>query len=116
MKPEEFRTLPEFGLGLTDMTKHASGSDASLPKDSDDPGGLRNRIERFRPRLLAFVGKRAAQVWFRHFHSKAKIGYGLQIETAGDTALFVLPSPSGLAIRYWDEQPWRDLAAMVKSR
>ncbi len=49
LKPEEFRTLPDYGLGLTDMTKHASGSDASLPKDSDDPEALRGKIERYRP-------------------------------------------------------------------
>jgi TDG/mug DNA glycosylase family protein len=114
LKPEEFRTLPDYGLGLTDMTKHASGSDASLPKDSDDPEALRGKIERYRPRLLAFVGKRAAQVWFSHFHGNAQVAYGLQEETAGETALFVLPSPSGLAVRYWDEAPWRELAAMVR--
>lgn len=115
LAPEEFPLLPRFGLGLTDMAKHVSGSDASLPANTDDPQKLADKIARFRPALLAFVGKRAAQVFFRHHFRKTRLDYGPQVETVQSTALFVLPSTSGLAVRYWDETPWHDLAARIES-
>lgn len=115
LAPEEFPMLPRFGLGLTDMAKHVSGSDASLPADTDDPQALADKIARFRPNILAFVGKRAAQVFFRHHFRKTRLDYGQQAETVESSSLFVLPSTSGLAVRYWDETPWHDLAARAKS-
>lgn len=115
LAPEEFPILLQFGLGLTDMAKHVSGSDASLPANTDDPRALADKIARFQPAVLAFVGKRAAQVFRRHHFGKPGPDYGLQTETIGNTALFVLPSTSGLAVRYWDETPWHDLAARAKT-
>jgi TDG/mug DNA glycosylase family protein len=112
LAPEEFRTLPRYGLGLTDMAKHVSGSDASLPRSADDPDALAEKIHRYRPELLAFVGKRAAQVYFRHRHARRLVDYGRQEETLGPTRIHVLPSTSGAAVRYWDEAPWRALAAL----
>lgn len=112
--PEEFALLPTLGLGFTDMAKHVSGSDASLPKSADDPQAVADKITRYTPGVLAFVGKRSAQVFFRHHFGKAKIDYGIQKEVVGSTALFVLPSTSGLAVRYWDEAPWHALAALIK--
>ena len=96
------------------MAKHVSGSDASLPRSADDPQSVADKIAHYRPGILAFVGKRSAQVFFRHHFGKAKIDYGIQKEVVGSTALFVLPSTSGLAVRYWDEAPWHALAALIK--
>jgi TDG/mug DNA glycosylase family protein len=42
------------------------------------------------------------------------VDYGWQPERVGATRLFVLPSPSGQATRFWDEGPWRDLAAALR--
>ena len=115
LAPEEFTILPQFGLGLTDMAKHVSGSDASLPANTDDPEAVADKIARFRPAILAFVGKRAAQVFSRHHFRKTRLDYGAQAEMVGSTALFILPSTSGLAVRYWNEAPWLDLAALIKT-
>jgi len=97
------------------MAKNVSGSDASLPRNTDNPAAVADKIARFRPNILAFVGKRAAQVFFRHRFRKSKIDYGAQTERVESTALFILPSTSGLAVRYWNETPWRDLAAQIKT-
>lgn len=109
LRPEEFALLPDFGLGLTDLCKTASGADQALPPAADDPAALRRKIARYRPAILAFVGKRPAAVTLGR-----RVDYGAQPERIGapgmTTALFVLPSPSGLARRYWDEEPWRALA------
>ena len=59
---EEFSAVLSFGIGLTDMAKRASGSDASLPRDADDVAGFIARIRRVRPHLVAFNGKRAAEI------------------------------------------------------
>ena len=61
LAPEAFRSLPDFGIGLTDLAKTASGSDAEIPRSAWDAGGLRRKIEAAGPRTLAFNGKNAAQ-------------------------------------------------------
>ncbi len=108
---EEFRSLPDFGIGLTDLAKTASGSDAEIPPGAWDADGLRRKVEAARPCILAFNGKNAAQ----RFLGRSRVGYGLQNERIGGTALFVLPSTSGAASGYWDPAPWQDLAQAVLS-
>lgn len=110
LAPAEFPSLPEFGIGLTDMAKHYAGADSGIRRAHDDPAALKAKIARFRPALLAFNGKRAAKAFVG-----GDIGYGRLDLTLGDTVLFVLPSTSGAAARYWDERPWRTLAALGRS-
>ena len=107
--PRELPDLRAFGIGLTDMAKTESGSDASLSKQADDAEAVREKIERFQPRAVAFNGKRAGRVFF----DGARIEYGRQTTTIGRAAIFVLPSTSGLAVRFWDEAPWFELAAFL---
>ncbi|RDD62532.1 mismatch-specific DNA-glycosylase [Ferruginivarius sediminum] len=107
LAPEEFRLLPAFGLGLTDLCQSASGPDAALPRTGDDPDALDAKIRRYRPRCLAFVGKRPAKVALGR---KAIVTGALPDTPYDGTRIFVLPSPSGAARRYWDIEPWRVLA------
>lgn len=105
LAPHEFRRLPEFSLGLTDLCKSASGADAELPRGTDDPEALRAKILRYQPGILAFVGKRPAQIMLGRVPD-----YGPQPERLGATRIHVLPSPAGTARRYWDERWWWTLA------
>jgi TDG/mug DNA glycosylase family protein len=105
LRPEEFRKMPSFGLGLTDLCKRASGADADLPADADDAAALTRKMRRFRPAALAFVGKRPAAAYLGH-----RVDYGWQDGAVGTTRLYVLPSPSGRAGAFWDESWWRRLA------
>ena len=109
LTPEEFRCLLDFGIGLTDLAKTASGSDAGIPLHAWDAEGLHRKIEAVRPRLLAFNGKNAAQ----RFIGARRVGYGLRKERIGDTRVFVAPSTSGAASGYWDPGPWRELARLA---
>ena len=109
--PNQSHLLLDLGIGLTDMAKFVYGSDASLPKGSDDPARIYNIVDASNPAALAFVGKRAAQVFFRAHFSIKNVSYGVQKQTINKTGLFVLPSPSGLAVRYWDTKPWYELAS-----
>lgn len=93
------------------MAKRYAGADSGIEAGDDDPDAVRAKILRHRPRALAFVGKRAATV----FLGRAP-AYGRQEETVGETVLWVLPSPSGAARRYWSQAPWQALADHVRHR
>ena len=107
--------LLDLGIGLTDMAKFVYGSDASLPKGSDDPARIHQIVDESNPTALAFVGKRAAKVFFKSQFGIKNVPYGIQKQTINMTELFVLPSPSGLAARYWDTRPWHELASHLQS-
>lgn len=111
--PQDYSMLLDFGIGLTDIAKTIHGSDQSIPKDADDPDRLHKMIIEMQPAVIAFVGKRAAKVFFSSKFKKKTVNYGLQKECIGRTALYALPSPSSLAKRYWDLNPWQELANFI---
>jgi TDG/mug DNA glycosylase family protein len=96
LEPHEFRTLPQYGIGLTDLVKSRSGMDHTLAQSDFDSDAVRSKIEQFAPRVLAFNGKRAAKEFFK----VKTIEYGLQTERVGTTAVFVLPSTSAAAYQF----------------
>ncbi len=110
LRPEEFESLPEFGIGLADLAKHYSGSDSGLRSGDYDLPGFLAKIEAMRPRVLAFNGKKAA----KEFFSSDKVHYGRQETQVGETILLGLPSPSDCADDYWNPSHWRDLAHLVR--
>ncbi|MFT3863443.1 MAG: mismatch-specific DNA-glycosylase [Solirubrobacterales bacterium] len=105
LAPAEFARLPEFGIGLTDISKAASGSDREVGRRGFDPGRLEVAITAAAPAHLAFNGKNAA----RGALGRA-VDYGLRSERIGGAAVWVLPSTSGAARGFWDVEPWRELA------
>lgn len=107
LAPEEYKSITQYGLGLTDLAKSISGSDRVLSKKRFDRDGLQAKVLRYPPRVLAFTSKRAAEEFIGH-----PVNYGRLHETIGKTMLFVLPSPSGAARRYWSTTPWRELARL----
>ncbi len=94
----------DFGIGLTDVAKTVSGADSDLPRHGFDPIGLRQKITTLVPKVLAFNGKRAAKEFFG-----GSVSYGRQSESVGSPVVFVLPSTSGAARRYWDVSYWLEL-------
>ena len=110
-RPEEYEQLLDFGIGLTDLAKEISGNDDILWARHFDADRLRAQMARYRPRILAFTGKRAAQQFVGR-----PVDYGSIAERVGSTQLFVLPSPSGAACRYWSTAPWQALAQLSHAR
>jgi TDG/mug DNA glycosylase family protein len=106
LPPHAFPTVTRYGIGLTDVAKRASGADATLTPTDFDAAALHAKIERARPRVLAFNGKRAAQVTL----GRQSLDYGPQAERIGGARVVVLPSTSGAARRYWDVTYWYALA------
>lgn len=111
----EYRRVVEFGIGLTDLAKHRHGVDAALSPRDYDADALEKNILKYRPRVLAFTGKKPGETFFRRRFRRVVDAYGRQPERIGATALFVLPSPSPANARHWDLGPWRELAAFVRS-
>lgn len=111
LEPEDFMRLPEYGIGLTDLAKNRSGVDNQIHQEDYDVAGFRRNIEKYRPQVVAFNGKKAAEVFLGR-----SVQYGLQMETIGMTMIFVLPSSSGAAAAYWDESEWKNLTKFLTGR
>lgn len=110
-KPEEFPKLLKLGIGLTDLAKTAQGMDKDLKHSDFDRAGFEEKILHYQPKILAFTSKKGAEVYLQ---KKGKLlAYGLQSEKIGETALLILPSPSGAARSSWDISIWQALADAV---
>ena len=108
LRPAEFTRLPEFGIGLTDISKTASGSDQEVARRGFDPARLAAAIAEVSPAHLAFNGKNAARGTLGR-----PVDYGPQPERIGGATAWVLPSTSGAARGFWDIERWRELAVAL---
>ncbi len=106
LSPHEFPNVLEFGIGLTDLAKLHFGSDHELPHDAFDAAALKRKIARYQPRIVAFTSKNAAVGYLGRV-----LTYGEQETKIASSRVFVLPSPSGQARKFWNIGPWRELAA-----
>lgn len=112
LTPDEFRLLPQFAIGLTDLAKSVSGADIELPHHAFDREALRARICAVRPKVLAFNGKKAASVFLSE--PAPELLYGRQPSLPDFPDIYVLPSTSGAARGSWDQRPWFELAAALR--
>ena len=121
--PAEFPQLLGLGIGLTDIAKTATGSDAQIPDDAWHADAVLEKIQRWQPRYVGFTSKTAATSSL----GLKKVDYGLidpgklnishlkqgmLPQGLGETGVFVLPSPSGRARGYWDDTWWAKLARL----
>lgn len=106
--PQDYERVLEMGIGLTDLSKSYFGNDADLPTDAFDVEALREKVRLYRPRLLAFTSKTAASAFLAR--PTGLLPLGEQRDIFEGTRLFVLPSPSGQARRFWDIRPWQAVA------
>ena len=103
--PDEQRSLPELGLGLTNAAHRTTKGSGDLRRS--DFAGSRERLERLAadlaPTVIAFVGKAAYQGPFGE-----RPEHGVQERRLGATRLFVLPStsPANAAVPYEERLRW----------
>jgi TDG/mug DNA glycosylase family protein len=109
--PAEAADLLDLGIGLTDMNQRESGGDSGLTAAGWDAPAFLAKLDRLRPARVAFTGKKAASICLGK--PTRALPYGLQDEMLAGAECRVLPSPSGSACAYWDETPWRALAASL---
>lgn len=110
LAPEEDATLPELGIGLTDLAKTAAGMDKDIPASAYAPDRFFEKLRLCAPDRLAFTSLTAARLALGQRHapgrSTSDIFPGLPI--------WVLPSPSGAARASFSAAPWHDLAAHLR--
>ena len=115
LAPAEFHRLPNYAIGITDLAKHESGMDIALSSNAYDAGALLEKLETYKPRHLAFTGKRPAGIFLLEALGVGLNDYGEHPATIGGTRIFVLPSPSGAARRWWSIEPWIRLGEIHKA-
>jgi TDG/mug DNA glycosylase family protein len=96
--PWEKSLLLEAGYGLTNIVNRATAAADELSAAELVSGGkqLLRKVERYRPRTVAFLGLGA----YRHAFGRPKATTGCQAETLAGAQIWVLPSPSGLNANY----------------
>jgi TDG/mug DNA glycosylase family protein len=111
LQPHQYPELLKHQIGLTDLVKTHAGMDHQIPLSELAKiarGRLRASIAKCRPKFLAFTSKTAGQ---RFFGGKRNLGE--QIETIGNTRVWILPSTSGAANGSWRPEIWKQFADQV---
>ena len=92
--PWEEHELLTLGIGITNMVERTSATAVEVSNEEFVAGGQRlaRVATAMKPRVIAFLGIGAYRTAFQ----RPKAVLGLQPERIGSTALWVLPSPSGL--------------------
>jgi TDG/mug DNA glycosylase family protein len=87
--------LPDWGFGVTNIVARATpGIDALLRHEYvNGRKRLMAKVRRFRPRVVALVGVTVFRAMFPEH--KGPVALGLQAQTLGGAAVFVLPNTSG---------------------
>lgn len=93
LRPDEDRSILDFGCGLTAVVPHATArADQLGPADFKAVAeSFKCKIESYSPRWLAFLGKAA----YAGLTGRKVIDWGLQSQSFGNTGIWVLPNPSG---------------------
>ena len=62
LSPVDYRSLLQYGIGLTDLVKDRAGADTETLRGGVDVMGLRQKIEHFRPKIVAFNSLKAGRL------------------------------------------------------
>ncbi len=98
LDPSEDLTLPDHGLGVTNLASRPTRAASELDDEELRAGRavLERTAREWRPRVIALVGVGAYRVGF----DRPRASLGLQPEPLGPSAVWVLPNPSGLNAHY----------------
>jgi TDG/mug DNA glycosylase family protein len=98
LRPEDERQLLTYGCGITAVVTRATARAGDIAPEEFRRcrSTFEQKIRRYRPHAIAFLGKRALSSILR----TPRIDFGRQSFTFADTSTWVLPNPSGLNRRY----------------
>ncbi len=102
LSPFEERELLLRGYGITNVVNRATASADELSGEELVAGGrrLERKIHHYRPAFATFVGVTAYRTAFGRKHAKI----GRQQERLAESAIWILPNPSGLNAHYQLEE------------
>jgi TDG/mug DNA glycosylase family protein len=97
---EDDDRLPEWGYGITNIVPRPTPGIDTLERHEYVAGrrALRRKILRYRPAVVALVGITVFRAMFPERTGAVSLGF--QDERVGDSAMFVLPNPSGRNANY----------------
>jgi TDG/mug DNA glycosylase family protein len=111
--------LPEWGIGMTNLIARPSpGIDVLKPAEYLEGWQiLEKKIDRFRPKIVAFVGVTMYRALWRVLgHTEAPaIKPGFQKATVHGARLFVLPNPSGRNAHFSYDDMLASFRALAKA-
>ncbi len=113
LKPEEYPRLVEFRIGLSDLAKKYAGGDKYLAAKDFDVRGFKNKMDKYKPEVICFNGKRAARE-FLEMGKRDHLPYGRLDQNYNGIKLFIAPSTAFKADDYWDIGHWHDLHNLIK--
>jgi double-stranded uracil-DNA glycosylase len=113
LKPSDCYGINQYKIGLTDLVHTEFGNDDEISDDSYDVSGFIEKMKLFKPKYIAFNSKKGASFVFGYKGITNLIDYGFQDKMIGSSKIFVLPSTSGSARRYWDEKYWFELKQLI---
>lgn len=113
--PTECYTINQYQIGLTDLVHTQYGNDNEISKESYEVDEFICKMKQFKPKFIAFTSKAAASYALGYKGVTSLIDYGLQNQTIDESKIFVLPSTSGSARKYWDEKYWFELRELINS-
>jgi TDG/mug DNA glycosylase family protein len=113
--------LPEWGYGITNVVPRPTPGIDTLTREEYVAGcaGLRRKIQRYRPAIVALVGVTVFRALFPNSRGRARTGavaLGPQKERLGDAEVFVLPNPSGRNANYSYAEMRRAFRALGRLR
>ncbi|QAY95064.1 G/U mismatch-specific DNA glycosylase [Methylovirgula ligni] len=90
---ENDRTILQYRCGLTTMVERptARADQVSTPEFVAAAARFKQKIARYAPRFVAFLGKAA----YSSLSGSREIAWGRQQTTVGGSVVWVLPNPSG---------------------
>jgi double-stranded uracil-DNA glycosylase len=94
LRADQDRSLPHYGCGLISAVSRPTRRANELSRTELAAAGdaLRAKVERHRPKWIAFLGKGA----YSAIVARRDVAWGLQGKTFGAAQVWVLPDPSGL--------------------
>jgi TDG/mug DNA glycosylase family protein len=107
--------LPEWGFGITNVVPRPTPGIDTLTREEFVAGcaKLRRKIGRYRPAIVALVGVTVFRALFPE--RRGSVTLGLQHERIGDSAVFVLPNPSGRNANYTYAEMRRAFRGLTRS-
>ncbi|MFC7392836.1 G/U mismatch-specific DNA glycosylase [Scopulibacillus cellulosilyticus] len=102
LKPEEDHKLLHYGLGLTNIVQKPTKEAADISKEDYEIGRvqLKEKIKKYRPKIVCFVGKGV----YQQYKKERRVAWGIQDEQEVEGVIdFVAPSSSGLVRMKLDE-------------
>lgn len=102
VQPENDRTILQYQCGLTTVVERPTARADQLSADEFRAAAARfeSKITRYAPRFVAFLGKAA----YGALTGQREIAWGLQPQKLGDSAVWVLPNPSGRNLAFTLDQ------------